>query len=304
MQEAPCQQPEPGSPRALLDIDQDDDIHKPRPSRNAAVLRQDAPDQSSFTLERAKSRDALTILPRPETRFFTKDTPSHSRDSSTTTSVKPGRPKHMPVIINPRSLSLRSNMTTQERLSQGQRQSVRAETLSPKEPTEQSTTSSTFGNLFRKRIRERPVKTPTAPSTHWKPFEEPPDGPPSSSSWIRGGEGDEDDREQRTAFFKKKAEKDESARRTRRCSHSRTERLQPKPSGESLVDFKSAINNYPVPALPHAAAIRNKNPKGLTVETTTANRLRKPQSSSVLGMAFRRGARRASMSKIVMDEEE
>ena len=299
-------QPEPQGPRTLAGVD-DDEIYTPRLSRSLASLRHFSSDQSSFSMERAKSRGALTILPRSEARFFTKDSPSHSSDISTPMmSPGPGQLKH---AIEPRSSSLRSNMTTQERLSRGQLQSDRPETPSPNTPTaQQRTVSSTFGTLFRKRARDKPLRTVTAPSTHWKPFEEQPYEPPYSSSWSRGRQGDGDAKEQRAAFFKEKVDREELERRTLRYSHrsSGESRLRPRSSRETLVDFKTAIDSYPAPSLPDAPAYRDKKPEGLAVETTMANRLlRKPQStSSGLRTAFRRGVRRASLSKIVMDEEE
>ncbi|KAL6852929.1 hypothetical protein ACO1O0_007477 [Amphichorda felina] len=268
-----------------------------------ASLRHHDSERSSFSLERSKSRGALTILPRSEARFFPKDSPSHSGDVSTPMSPGPGKLKH---AIESRSSSLRSNMTTQERLSQGHLQPARPGTPSPNNtPTgKHRIASSTFGSLFRRRVRSKPLRTVTTPTTHWRPFEVPMEEPSCSPPWDQDRQRLGGAKEQRAVYFKQKVERDESERRASRGSRDECQ-LRPKSSRESLIDIKTAIDNYPGPSMPDAPTYKDKKPQGLAVETTMANRLRKPQSvSSGLRTAFRRGVRRASLSKIVVDEEE
>ncbi|KFH48243.1 hypothetical protein ACRE_009190 [Hapsidospora chrysogenum ATCC 11550] len=290
----------PQSPRALLDIGDEDEIFTPRPS--AATLRRAESRKSSFDLERFKSRDARTILPRSDARLFPKDDSSRCNSPPRKTSTPSSRPKHIPIVIDSRSSSLRSNMTTQERLSQARRQAARPDTPSPKEATEQRNVFSPFGTLFRRRNRDRRPKTPLTPSAHWNPFKQSEDEPPYSTSRA-GGKGKDG-----TTSFKRRTKREDQERRSQGNSpHSGIEawRRRRPSSRESLVDFRSVLNSDPIPPVPGPAAFRDKKPRGLAVETTMAHGLRKPQStSSGLRTAFRRGARRTSMSKIEMGGEE
>ncbi|KAG9251172.1 uncharacterized protein F5Z01DRAFT_739398 [Emericellopsis atlantica] len=201
-------------------------------------------DRSSFLLERTKGRDAMTILPRSDAQYFA-DTRAPSTQHPT-----PGRPKHVPIMTAYSTLP--SNMTTRERLSQA------APHNPPTPPREPRTPSYTFGNLFRRRNRP---KTPTTPSTHYKPFEDVPEG---------------------------------GSLRRRNCTFSQSS-VHPG-HRESLYDVRRALDENPVPPLPPTSTYKGKKPEGLKLDTGR-KRLRKPQSMELLNkmsngglrVAFRRG---------------
>ena len=263
------------------DVQEDPDCQT-HEGRRASLLRRCSSKQSSFALERTKSHDAFTILPRSDARYFT-NTDTHSSPESQQLSLKAEKEyQHPPRGSDQHSSTLRSDLTTSQRLSQGYAKESESRSVADYNQG-QRTPSTSFSTLFRRRSRRLTPKTPTKPKINWKPFEEPSNGPPCSATWVLGEEEANREREDRAVFFKSKAGLGEvDLGFTAGCGDNQdATSLTVQSTLESRVGFMSMLKQGPVPSLAEAAAYKDKKPPELRIETAP-NKLRKQRSKDVL----------------------
>ncbi|KPM38435.1 hypothetical protein AK830_g8137 [Neonectria ditissima] len=195
----------------------------------------------------------------------------------------------------------------------------------PKEPTAPRTPSATIGSLFRKRVRSlhggATPKTPTTPSTHWRPFEEEEPEPPCSITWMSGQGEDKVEKKERAVYFREKAEQklvvgetDEVQPNFRKSSLGRMrskEDLRRKNLGlgrrqsmDSLVGWRSFISDAPeplfssppppVPPLPAPSRLDYLDARadpGATAAETAGYKAKKPQGLRVETRKLRKPSR-------------
>lgn len=229
-------------------------------------------------------------------------------------------PRHTPIVVDPHS-SLRSNMTTHERLALSHQNRLppppvpsaahSAWSHSPSPNSDRGRGSSRFGSLFRRKNRDKSGKTSNSPSTNWQPYEDSSPGPPCSKPWgAQQAEGPREDREERVNFFRRRVEQASASDRNRTFSGAQRAEIQ----RDSLVNIQGMIEQCPVPPPAHftfdepsvsrlptthhtgsslvdgaahlgetgMATYREKKPKELSVDT---NKLRKKKSEDAMKKA-------------------
>ena len=159
------------------------------------------------------------------------------------------RPRHIPIVLDA-SRSLRSDMTSQERLAQPPRSTW---SHSPSSTEERGSTSR-FGSLFRRKSREKSAKTPTTPS-YWSPFDRRSPSPPHTKAWGEQGSPSSDKKQERANWFRSKAEQATKSHRNRTFSGAQRsqEEIKPPTNRESPVDIQDMMNPDPVPPPSHSA---------------------------------------------------
>lgn len=212
---------------------------------------------SSFTLHRAKSHDAFTILPRLDTTYSKEESTTvlgqdvKTRDNLAANSENnhSGRNSETSILSLPDEahrfslqrfdLTLRRNLgAANEPDSICVEQTVERTTPSPpnRETKLKQTPSAAFGTLFRRRNRagpERIVTTPRrvlsqSPIIHWKPLEESHNTPPCPSPWMFGGDDNYyKDMQERVGYFRENAARELAQKRKHRkedCGNGRNSR--------------------------------------------------------------------------------
>ncbi|KAK7413187.1 hypothetical protein QQX98_007911 [Neonectria punicea] len=205
----------------------------------------------------------------------------------------------------------------------------------PNESIAPRTPSATIGSLFKKRVRSlhggTTSKTPTTPSTHWRPFEDDEPEPPCSTTWMSGKGEDKVEKKERAVYFREKAEEklvlgetDAAQPNIRKSSLGKTRSkedlrrrnlgLGRRQSMESLVGWRSFISDAPeplfssppppVPPLPAPSQLDYLDARadhGATKEEAAGYKTKKPQELRVETRKLRkpsrdglRGARTAS----------
>lgn len=173
----------------------------------------------------------------------------HNVRSDTMLLQETGRPKHIPIVLD-QSRSLRSDMTTQERLAQPPRSTW---SHSPSSNEERGS-ASRFGSLFRRKNREKSAKTPTTPS-YWSPFDRHSPSPPHTKVWGEQGSPSSDKKQERANWFRSKAEQAAKSHRNRTFSGAQRsqEEVEPPTKRESPVDIQGTLDQAPVPPPSHSA---------------------------------------------------
>lgn len=197
-----------------------------------------------------------------------------TQDFSQSTKLKKQRPNQKSVSVDTPRPSTRQGDASAGASSSAsvdkEAATVTCETPTPDEPSSipmPRTPSSAISSLFRKRVRSEhsnsaTPRTPVTPHTHWRPFDDPDPQLPCSSPWLSGQREDKREKEARAAYFREKAERDlegkpslkKSSRkgsfgsiRSRGDIKRKSPGLNRRQSMESLVGWKSFIDDAPEP---------------------------------------------------------